>query len=952
MFREEVVNTKLADVLSEFGLNALPEIVDMTTGSKKYPDVSILVEGVKVIIEGRKETYQKVKLMEDARRRIEEDIADVSIALLYAKRVEELETTEELIKFLKNCQYDGTVFYYDNGNIKEEEFSSIPIEELSQILHKVTTLIGSKEKLSEYVKEVKEEFVNTSKILASTNLFYSNEKLLEIIKDLLEIENLSVSKKQEKDLYQMLLFILFDAILMHETISNITPRIKGISIASSPLKNFLINEWEKILQIDYEPVFSLAYQVMKNLPTSPEIEQALGTLKQLTIKVLSSGILRRHDFLGRLYHKILLKTTGSFYATYYTAIPSAILLSGLLFKTYHKGWKFRGLQDLDDFKIIDPACGSGTLLSASYTTLMDLYSRSLKPSEFGNFHKKVIEDCLSGWDVLDYASHLTLTTLAMHNPKTLVNKSNIYTLPNGVEDGTVYLGSLSYLSNLKEMVLFGKSWIQQGTDAKRFVKIDEAPDTFNVVIMNPPFTRSANPNVKFGYSSDKVKAKQNKELAKIIKQFNLEGIGQAGLGAPFIYLGHKLLKDKGRMGIVIPRAILSGVSWKKIRKLLMDKYEIKYIISNHDAGDKDKGVEPWNWSENTNLGEVMLVLEKNDKNKHDKETTYINLWNKPSNEMESYLLVAQIIKKSQNLSDYLTDGIYKVLEISGKEVGAFYKVKQEELKNYGWLAPCLFANPDLNKFVIEIYNKFSNNLKLKDIAIHLGTDCGSISKSFQTTTINSNLKTIWGHPNTLISINGDRYLTGVVYKKERTNYNSGNLLIPYTLYLQNNSASSLYTTKDVISNAFWTVKLKNYNTKLACLFLNSTFGFILLLMHSISSKGNQVEFKQGNIESILFPNQDLFNRQEVDKFYEMIANLTFQPFPKEFSLASEGQGTRRMIDDFFKASLSLPDLTPYYTMLAQEPMLTLKRLPEESIIPAYNMKRIKPKEGTLPLEDE
>jgi len=28
------------------------------------------------------------------------------------------------------------------------------------------------------------------------------------------------------------------------------------------------------------------------------------------------------------------------------------------------------------------------------------------------------------------------------------------------------------------------------------------------------------------------------------------------------------------------------------------------------------------------------------------------------------------------------------------------------------------------------------------------------------------------------------------------------------------------------------------------------------------------------------------------------------------------------------------------------------KLPEESIIPAYNMKRIKPKEDTLPLEDK
>ena len=958
MFREEVINTKLADVLSEFGLNALPEIVDMTTGSKKYPDVSILVEGVKVIIEGRKETYQKVKLMEDARRRIEEDIADVSIALLYAKRVEESETTEELIKFLKNCQYDGTVFYYDNRNIKEEEFSSIPIEELSQILHKVTTLIGSKEKLSEYVKEVKEEFVNASKILASTNLFYSNEKLLEIIKDLLEIENLSVSKKQEKDLYQMLLFILFDAILMHETISNITPQIKGLSNASSPLKDFFINEWEKILQIDYEPVFSLAYQVMKNLPTSPEIEQALGTLKQLAIKILSSGILRRHDFLGRLYHKILLKTTGSFYATYYTAIPSAILLSGLLFNTYNKDWKFGDLQDLDDFKVIDPACGSGTLLSASYTALMDLYSRSLKPSEFGKFHRKVIENCFSGWDVLDYASHLTLTTLAMHNPKTLVNKSNIYTLPNGVEDGTVYLGSLSYLSNLKKMVLFGKSWVQQGTDAKRSVKIEEAPDTFNVVIMNPPFTRSANPNVKFGYSSDIVKAKQNKELAKIIKQFNLEGIGQAGLGALFIYLGHKLLKDKGRMGIVIPRAILSGVSWEKIRRLLMNNYEIKYIISNHDAGNKDKGIEPWNWSENTHLGEVMLIVEKN--SNKDKETTYINLWNKPANEMESYLLVAQIIKKSQNLSDYLTDGIYKVLEISGKEVGSFYKIKQEELKNYGWLAACVFANPSLNKLAIHVADwiKKYSKTTLSHLAISLGVDIKQIKDNFEVTTTPTKYKIVWGHQGTMNTMQLHPNFVGYGVSKKKPSESlfaskSADLLIADRPHTSNDCLLCMEAPENVLATAFWEIKLQENKYKpIILLWFNSTYGIVTLLSHSDSSMGEIFKLKKAHLEQLLIPLPDNKLLDNVKNLYNQIKTQLFKPFPEEFMLAANGQGTRKMIDDFFRDNFGLPDLTLYYPMLAQEPILTLKILPEESIIPAYNMKRIKPKEKTLSFKDE
>lgn len=941
MFREEVVNTELAGVLSEFGLNALPEIVDMTTGIKKYPDVTIRVEGVKVIIEGRKETYKKAKLMEDAKKRIEEDLADVSIALLYPKKVEESETIEELVKFLKNCRYDGTVYYYDNRSSKEE-FRNISIEELSQILNKVTALIVSQEKLTEYVKEVKEEFAKISKALASTNLFYSNTKVLQIIKELLEIEDLSPSKKKDKDLYQMLLFILFDAILTHETISNSKPQIKSISSALSPLKDFFINEWKKILQIDYEPIFSLAYQVMKNLPTSLEINQALETLKQLATKIISSGILRRHDFLGRLYHKILLKTTGRFYATYYTAIPSAILLSGLLFKTPHEIWEFNNLGELGKFKVIDPACGSGTLLSASYTTLRDLYSRFLNPSEFGNFHKKVVENCIYGWDVLDYASHLTLTTLISHNPKTLVKKSNVYTLPNGFENGIVYLGSLSYLGDID---LYAKSWVQQGIDAKRSVKMEVMPHTFDVVIMNPPFSRSTGFNAKFNYSSEEIKAKQNKELAKITKQYNLEGIGQAGLGSLFIYLGHYLLKENGRMGVVIPRGFLSGVSWEKIRRLLMNNYEIKYIISNHDVGNKDKGVEPWNWSENTNLGEVMLLVEKNNKKKSDKETTYINLWNKPANEIESYLIVSQIIEKSQNLKGYLKNGLYEILEVSGKEAGAFYKIKQEDLDSYGWLAPCLFANPSLNKLAEEILSYLKNNgaktlfyaaeSKKTRGKIHLllGVDRKQIEDNFKKNESTPDLyNIIWGYPGSMDTIEIDpRFIEYGKAKSEKSDelfqIYSSNLLVAERFYTNNSKLICMTLNTKVLSTMFWEIKLKDESQlPLILLWFNSTYGLIEYMSKAINNEGEAFNLKKEQLKGLLYPKLGKEGLEKCAVLYDQIKVTHFKSIIEEFSLSSKGKGTRKMIDDFFINIYGLPDLTSYYPILEQEPILTKKRL--------------------------
>ena len=53
--REENLNIMLAEILSERGLNALGEVIlKKTTGSRKQPDVMIILNGVRIIIEGKK----------------------------------------------------------------------------------------------------------------------------------------------------------------------------------------------------------------------------------------------------------------------------------------------------------------------------------------------------------------------------------------------------------------------------------------------------------------------------------------------------------------------------------------------------------------------------------------------------------------------------------------------------------------------------------------------------------------------------------------------------------------------------------------------------------------------------------------------------------------------------------------------------------------------------------
>jgi hypothetical protein len=69
--------------------------------------------------------------------------------------------------------------------------------------------------------------------------------------------------------------------------------------------------------------------------------------------------------------------------------------------------------------------------------------------------------------------------------------------------------------------------------------------------------------------------------------------------------------ESGRIAMVLQRSVLSGVSWEIVRDQFLEKCEIEYIISNYDPGDPIRGVEGWNWSENTDLGGGADHRQKN-----------------------------------------------------------------------------------------------------------------------------------------------------------------------------------------------------------------------------------------------------------------------------------------------------------------------------------------------------
>ena len=59
------------------------------------------------------------------------------------------------------------------------------------------------------------------------------------------------------------------------------------------------------------------------------------------------------------------------------------------------------------------------------------------------------------------------------------------------------------------------------------------------------------------------------------------------------------------MALVLPKALLSGVAWKETRQLFRLRYQVEYLVVSHDPAR-------WNFSENTDLSEVLVVARKAD----------------------------------------------------------------------------------------------------------------------------------------------------------------------------------------------------------------------------------------------------------------------------------------------------------------------------------------------------
>ena len=406
-------------------------------------------------------------------------------------------------------------------------------------------------------------------------------------------------------------------------------------------------EWERILAVNYWPIFWSAKETLNLLPVATA-SSVIGWLWETSARLVRGGVTRSHDLTGVVFQKLI--ADRQFLATYNTRPEAAALLASLALPAHLPpgGADWADEETLAGVQVGDFACGTGTLLSTAYQRMSLLHE--LHGGNPRKLHGPMMRYGLVGLDVLNIAVHLTATMLAGSHPDTPFESECLLTMPFGdQQNSNVAIGSLDLLAREVQSSLTDAAVaISAGGRAPEEVRdlvSRVGHDRFDLVIMNPPFTRFTgmegdkrgigNPAFAAFNTSKPTQDLMKKSLSRLRGGVRLGG-GNAGVAADFIDLSLRKARTMGVIALVLPLSAVSGVDWEKARKAISKSCQNILVVTTGAAGSKNSS-----FSADTDIAECLLVAQKRQQ-EGDARGTFVVLNNRPNSAIEAELLADEI----------------------------------------------------------------------------------------------------------------------------------------------------------------------------------------------------------------------------------------------------------------------------------------------------------------------
>ena len=578
--------------------------------SGRHPDVLITGPGrAPVVVEAEYEPAPEAE--KDARERLglriegEARVIEAAIALRYPLP---LERAYDIGRAVAEARLSYCVLHEDGARFPESGWLEGSVADLADLIRLVSIPQKEVEQAADTLERGIERAATVLDQMAELRPRVSTD-----IAGLLGMSNVPQTRR-------MACAILANALVFHERISGMHDDVRPLRLLGGPtdpnLQDAILAAWESILKINYYPIFAIAKDILMQLP-SGESAEILDVLRPTAQQVNATGVDNAHDLTGRIFQRLI--ADRKYLATFYTRPASAALLASLAVAKLGGGVNWSDVDDVGELRVGDFACGTGALLSAVYEQIAARHQRA--GGDTATLHPVMMEEVLYGCDVMPSAIHITGSTLSGIQPNVQFGNSRLYTMPYGRQkDGTVSIGSLELLGSSDVQTLFNTSdpalrTGSVGEETAAQVNVDIQDNSFDLVIMNPPFTRAGSDWEGDDREGDSIKQFRGlgtdqdtqKEMSSKLRRFTKATCshGYAGLASAFAALGNRKLKPGGVLALVLPLSMAKGESWKKFRQMMTRDYTDLTVLSIA-AADNDE----LSFSADTGMAEGLVIARK------------------------------------------------------------------------------------------------------------------------------------------------------------------------------------------------------------------------------------------------------------------------------------------------------------------------------------------------------
>ena len=421
--------------------------------------------------------------------------------------------------------------------------------------------------------------------------------------------------------------ILMNACLVHERLVETKSRIGAPALEAiaraADVPSHLAGAWRRILVHDYKPIFQPAVEALEAAGMGQErfpqgVKHALDGLIEHAIEVAGTYAAAGMDHAGELFQAAMDNPQAD--GAYYTLTPGAALLAELACDLYAPPddplWSEPGTWER--IAMMDPACGSGTLLTAFATAVRRRAARAgAAQGQLAKIHKAFVEQGMVGLDINRRAVQIAAAQLTMGGLSADFRRMGLWTLPRGlrarakdaggnIRADDVLLGSLE--------LLFGDDRAEGGTGFERALAAaneaniakhrhreemlddplaadSDLPKTVGkvaIALTNPPFSSLKNQASDAGKAlRDALSARMDALRERVGGRWPRwkDAMSADSVRPPFSFiLAERVDPAHGVVGKVVPTTACMSSAPASVaeRRLLADRFEIVSVISLHD----------------------------------------------------------------------------------------------------------------------------------------------------------------------------------------------------------------------------------------------------------------------------------------------------------------------------------------------------------------------------------